>query len=159
MNENVIVKENLGVLSKSGDLRQIVPFLIVLGLFLIIDIPVILYFNKSMYQDQFKRINKSEGPSGIRVYLSAIFAYILLAISIYFFIVRPEMDNYKPEYLNILLKGLVMGLVVYGVYNGTNMATINEWGTKEFIIDTVWGTMLSGTLAISSVYFSKLLGY
>lgn len=141
------------------DKKVIVPFLIVLGLFLIIDVPVILYFNNPMYKAQFKRINKSEGPSGITVYSSAAFAYILLAVGIYYFIVRPEMDNYKPEYLDILLKGLIMGLVVYGVYNGTNMATISEWGIKEFIVDTVWGTMLSGTLAVSSVYFTKLLGY
>ena len=139
--------------------KLIVPFLIVLGLFLVFDIPVILYFNKPMYQAQFKRINKSEGSTGIGVWISAAFAYLLLALGLYIFIVKPEMDNYKPEYLHILLKGLIMGLVVYGVYNGTNMATINEWGVKEFIIDTIWGTMLSGTLAVTSVYFSKLLGY
>jgi uncharacterized membrane protein len=137
--------------------KVIIPFLIVLGLFLVIDVPVILYLNKPMYQAQFTRINKSDSSSGAHIWISAIFAYLLLALGLYIFIVKPEMNNYKPEYLNILLKGLILGLVVYGVYNGTNMATINEWGAKEFIIDTIWGSVLSGTISVSSVYFSKLL--
>lgn len=144
------------------DLKSIVRssmshFIIVLGLFLIIDLPVILYLNNPMYMEQFKRINKGPNPTGKRALLSAMFAYLLLALGLYMFIVRPEKTNFKPDYWNIFIKGLIMGLVVYGVYNGTNMATISEWGTKEFIIDTVWGTILSGVLAVGSVYLIKLL--
>ena len=47
---------------------------------------------------------------------------------------------------------MVLGLVVYGVYNGTNMATIREWGLKEFVVDTVWGTFLSGLISVGSIY-------
>ena len=110
-----------------------------------------------MYDRQFNRINKCSETqmSNLRVYSSAIIAYLLLALGIYVFIIRPEMDNFKQDYLSIIIRGMILGLVVYGVYNGTNMATIKEWGTKEFIADTVWGTMLSGTLAITSVYLVR----
>lgn len=110
-----------------------------------------------MYDAQFDRINmfsKTE-ISKLRLYTSALIAYLLLALGIYVFIIRPEMENYKQDYLNIIIKGMILGLVVYGVYNGTNGSTIKEWGTKEFIVDTVWGTMLSGTLAVTSVYLVK----
>jgi uncharacterized membrane protein len=143
-------------------MNQIVQFVIVLGLFLVIDLPVILYLNKSMYQAQFARINKQDSMSESvnqtqpRVWLSGMFAYLLLALGIYWFVVRPETESVNQtnqvDYLNIALKGGLLGLVVYGVYNGTNMATINEWGTKEFFADTIWGTFLSSSIGLVSVY-------
>ncbi len=139
------------------NIKDFIPFFIVLGLFLIIDIPVITWLNAPMYKKQFKRINKGESKSGIHVWVSAAIAYFLLAFGLYLFIVKPEMSNFKPDYLVIFLKGLAMGLIIYGVYNGTNKATINEWGTYESLIDTIWGTLLNGVLAIGSVYISKLL--
>lgn len=137
--------------------KLILPYIIVLVLFLLIDLPIILYFNKPIYDKQFNRINKCSNNeiSNLQVYSSAIIAYLLLALGIYIFIIRPEMNTYKQDYLNIIIQGMILGLVVYGVYNGTNMATIKEWGVKEFIIDTVWGTILSGTIAGSSVYIVR----
>jgi uncharacterized membrane protein len=138
-------------------IKDYIPFFIVLGLFLILDVPVITWLNAPMYQKQFKRINNGEIKLDTRVWVSAAIAYFLLALGIYLFIVRPELTNFKPDYLIIFLKGLALGLIIYGVYNGTNKATINEWGTFESLIDTIWGTLLNGILAISSVYISKLL--
>lgn len=137
--------------------KVLIPYLIVLILFLLVDLPVILYFNKPMYEAQFNRINKnSSNISKTRIFSSAIFAYLLLALGIYVFIIKQEMDNYKQNYFNITIKGMILGLIIYGIYNGTNMATIKEWGLKEFAIDTLWGTMLTGFLSVTSVYLIKL---
>ena len=133
----------------------IIPFVVIFILFIIIDVPVIVWLNTLMYQKQFKRINKSDINIGIHTWISATIAYLLLTLGLYLFIVRPELTNFKPEYLTIFFKGLSLGLIIYGVYNGTNKATINEWGTVESLIDTTWGTLLSGLLSISSVYITK----
>jgi uncharacterized membrane protein len=133
----------------------VIPFIVILVLFLVIDLPVILYFNKAMYQKQFNRINNGEIKSGPHVWISGAIAYLLLAFGIYFFVVKSELIKEKQDYLKIFSKGLVLGLVIYGIYNGTNKATINEWGTEESIKDTIWGTTLSGLLAVSSVYIMK----
>ena len=133
----------------------VIPFIVILVLFLVIDLPVILYFNKEMYQNQFKRINNGDIKSGPHVWMSGAIAYLLLALGIYFFIVKQELKEEKQNYFKILIRGLVLGLIIYGIYNGTNKATINEFGTKESIIDTIWGTLLSGLLSISSVYILK----
>jgi len=44
--------------------------------------------------------------------------------------------------------GALLGLIVYGVYNGTNMATIPKWGYHMAIQDTLWGCTV---MSISSV--------
>jgi len=134
---------------------EIKYLLVILGLFLIIDIPMISIINGKMYYEQFKRINREEIKIGNHTYLSAIFAYLLLTIGIYNFIVKPEIKKDKIDYLSIFINGMILGLVIYGIYNGTNMATINEWGLKEFIIDTTWGTLLSGILSILSIFIIK----
>jgi uncharacterized membrane protein len=133
----------------------VIPFIVILVLFLVIDLPVILYFNKEMYQNQFKRINNGDIKSGPHIWMSGAIAYLLLALGIYFFIVKQELKEEKQNYFKILIRGLVLGLIIYGIYNGTNKATINEFGTKESIIDTIWGTLLSGLLSVSSVYIIK----
>lgn len=136
-------------------MNKIVSFIIVLGLFLIIDLPVILYLNKPMYQTQFARINKQDSESGPHIWLSGIFAYLLLAIGIYFFVVSSAIANEQVNYWEVAGSGALLGLVIYGVYNGTNMATINQWGLKEFIADTTWGTLLSSVISLLSVYLIK----
>jgi len=133
----------------------IVPYIVILVLFLVIDLPVILYFNKEMYQKQFNRINKGNIKTGAHIWISGAIAYLLLALGIYFFVVKQELVNDNLDYFNIFTNGSVLGLIIYGIYNGTNKATINEWGNKESIIDTIWGTLLSGLLAVSSVYILK----
>jgi uncharacterized membrane protein len=133
----------------------IVPYIVILVLFLVIDLPVILYLNKDMYQKQFIRINKDNINSGSHVWISGAIAYLLLALGIYFFIVKQELVEEKQDYLKIFTKGLVLGLIIYGIYNGTNKATINDWGTEESIKDTIWGTLLSGLLSVSSIYILK----
>lgn len=133
-------------------MNKIISFIIVLGLFLLIDLPVILYLNKPMYQSQFSRINKQNVETGSHIWLSGGFAYLLLALGIYWFIVRPEIDNQSVNYINVFGNGALLGLIIYGVYNGTNMATIHEWGVKEFWVDTIWGTLLSGIISLISIY-------
>ena len=133
-------------------MNKIISFIIVLGLFLLIDLPVILYLNKPMYRAQFARINKQDVEIDSHIWLSGGFAYLLLALGIYWFIVRPEIDNKNVNYLNVFGNGALLGLIIYGVYNGTNMATIHGWGAKEFWVDTIWGTILSGIISLISIY-------
>jgi uncharacterized membrane protein len=78
----------------------VIPFIIILVLFLVIDLPVILYFNKEMYQKQFNRINNGDIKSGTHTWISGAIAYLLLALGIYFFIVKQELTEEKQDYLH-----------------------------------------------------------
>jgi uncharacterized membrane protein len=61
--------------------------------------------------------------------------YLLMTIALYYFVIK---DN-KSIYIAMLL-----GLLIYGVYNGTNIITINSYKLKVAILDTLWGTTLFG---------------
>ena len=111
--------------------------LFILGLIMIIDLPMILFINKDMYMEQLKRINGSDSVFSIRTLFASIICYLLLTFGIYYFGIR------EKNFVNAIL----FGLVVYGVYNTTNLATIQKYGIKESIIDTMWGAILCGLVA------------
>jgi uncharacterized membrane protein len=115
---------------------DIYTFLKILTIFAIIDIPMITYINYDMYKKQLNRIQGASTISQTRVILSAIVVYMLLAFSIYYFAIKCKS----------VLNGFLIGFCIYGVYNGTNLATIKHWGLYESIIDTLWGSILSGVI-------------
>lgn len=131
--------------------QDIKALIIILVLFLVIDIPMITKINHNMYKMQFDRINNcpSYNKSVDNFYYGAIVAYLCLVIGIYYFVVKTNID--KPL-IDIAKKGALFGLVVYGIYNGTNKATIAEFGTSEAIKDTIWGTILCATISVLTVY-------
>lgn len=128
----------------SNDLKMLTIILII---FLIIDLPMIMYINSNMYQIQFKRINI--GPMNVtsRTYISAGLCYLLLVFGIYHFAVKQ----------NSVMNGAILGLILYGVYNTTNLATINNYGIKESIIDTLWGTILCTTISFIAIKLNKYM--
>lgn len=65
--------------------------------------------------------------------LPAIFCYLFLIFSIYYFIFEKKNSDIDSFYL---------GFVIYGVYELTNMAIITDWTWKTVFLDTVWGGIL-----------------
>lgn len=45
------------------------------------------------------------------------------------------------------IKGAVFGLMTYGTYGFTNMATLKDWPLHMTLIDCCWGTLLCGLCA------------
>lgn len=50
------------------------------------------------------------------------------------------------------LNGTLLGLLAYGTYECTNMATLKNWAWPMVISDTLWGGVLSGISAASAVW-------
>ncbi len=44
-----------------------------------------------------------------------------------------------------VLRSAVLGLVAYGVYDMTNMATLRTWSLKLALVDMAWGTAVAAS--------------
>ena len=119
---------------------------IVLVIFIALDLPMILLINNKMYTDQFLKINGSS-YSGVPVIIFGILCYLTLAFGIYYFGVK------QNSYLNAAL----LGFVVYGTYNFTNLATIKNYEIKTGAVDIVWGTTLCFLVTAISLPVIKML--
>ncbi|WP_144186203.1 DUF2177 family protein [Elioraea rosea] len=46
-----------------------------------------------------------------------------------------------------VLLGSALGLLAYGTYDMTNLATLRDWPVLMTVVDIAWGTLLTGTVA------------
>ncbi len=77
-------------------------------------------------------------------YLGAALCYILLIIGINYFIIKPRRS---------VSDAFLLGIVIYGVYETTNLALFKNWSILTVIIDTLWG----GLLFAATTYIVNLL--
>ena len=110
------------------------------GVMLILD-----YIYLTTTSNHFNKIIKDIQGSEIKLkILPAIICYSLLVFALYYFIIKEK----KP-----LLDAFLLGIIIYGVYDATNMAILDNWTWETLFLDTFWG----GFLFIITYYIYKLL--
>jgi uncharacterized membrane protein len=108
--------------------------------FIMID-SVYLYFIKDFFTSQIKLIQGS--PIIINSY-AMIICYIILIFAMNYFIIIPNRS---------ILDAFLFGLIIYGVYETTNMALFSKWSWTTVLIDTLWG----GTLFALTATIIKMI--
>jgi len=104
---------------------------LVISAILLVCIDVIyLSIIKNYFNDQIKQI---QGSTLQLNWVGAVITYIFLVGGLYYFILR----NHKP-----VSDAFLFGLVIYGVYEYTNLTLFKNWRILTTIIDTLWGGIL-----------------
>ena len=115
-------------------------------IFLIIDVIWLSFSVKSFY-----RPNIGHLLLDTPVMWAAILFYLIYVIGLAVVIIEPSLDYQNTQ--KFLIKAFMFGLVAYGTYNLTNMATIKGWSPNVVFVDMIWG----GSLTAFSSYFGILL--
>lgn len=55
-----------------------------------------------------------------------------------------------------LVAGVALGLLAYGTYDMTNLATLKGWSLQISLIDLAWGGFLSGSAALAGYWAVSL---
>lgn len=74
--------------------------------------------------------------------------YLCYAAGIVFLAVRPLQADVTLA--SVALHGAVVGFLAYGTYDMTNLATIRDWPAVVSLVDLVWGTCLTATVAVAA---------
>ena len=109
-------------------------------IFIVLDF-VYLNLIKGYFDNQIKMVQGS--PIKIN-YLGAALCYILLIFGINYFIIKPRKS---------VSDAFLLGIIIYGVYETTNLALLKNWKILTVIIDTLWG----GILFAATTYIVNLL--
>lgn len=97
-----------------------------------------------------KAVKHIQGGDDMRLNIySGILCYVIMIIGLVF-ITFTQLSRYGSlrslSYLNKLQYALrfggVLGFVIYGVFNTTNMAIFKRYSIPLAIIDIIWGTIL-----------------
>ncbi|MCB9813280.1 MAG: DUF2177 family protein [Pseudomonadales bacterium] len=88
--------------------------------------------------------------------VAALIFYIIYIFSMVVLIIAPAIQ--KGSFITAILTGALFGLCAYATYDLTNLATIKDWPLIVTIVDLIWGTLLSATIAgVSYLILTKWL--
>jgi uncharacterized membrane protein len=79
------------------------------------------------------------------LWAAALAFYLMYAAGLVWFAVRPQRD--QPLVRRAALAGALLGLVAYGTYDLSNLATLNGWPVHIVLVDMVWGAVVSAASA------------
>jgi uncharacterized membrane protein len=89
--------------------------------------------------------------SPLKVYTpAAVASYALMIFGVWFLAVRPS----ETDWLAAAGRGAALGLVMYGVYDMTNLATLTKYPLNYAITDMIWGTVLCAVTAAAATYLT-----
>ena len=108
---------------------------------------IFLYTGK-VFGNMIKNIQKGE-PMKTRM-IPGILCFFVLAFG-YTYFVLPKIRD-EAIVLDSLKYGAVFGLVVYAVYDLTNLATFGKYATSTAIVDLLWGGVLGFLISILGAF-------
>ena len=115
-----------------GRLEKIKNSLEMYMIFILLTLLVLDSIYLGIHSTFFKQmLEKIQGPMKFRL-LPAIMVYVYLTLLVY------KLIQYKVSDRDVFL----LGLCVYGIYEGTNYAILNGWPPYLFFVDTLWGGIL-----------------
>ena len=117
-------------------------------IFLIIDVIWLSFSVKSFY-----RPNIGHLLLDTPVMWAAILFYLIYVLGLAVVIIEPSLDYQNTQMF--LFKAFMFGLVAYGTYNLTNMATIKGWSPNVVFVDMIWGGSLTAFSSYFGILFAK----
>jgi uncharacterized membrane protein len=82
--------------------------------------------------------------------------YLLYLSGVVVFAIRPALA--AGSLARAAGLGAFLGLVAYGTYDLTNLATLRAWPAGLSIIDMIWGTCLTATTAVCGFWVANRFG-
>ncbi len=80
--------------------------------------------------------------------------YLFYVAGIVGFAVLPAVS--AQSWLWALIAGVALGLIAYGTYDMTNLATLKGWSLPMSLMDMAWGGALTGVAALGGYFAVKL---
>ena len=97
---------------------------------LILDALYLSFIGKPLFDKMIKNISKKEPSYNV---FGIIGSYLFLILGLQYFIINKKMT---PN------DAFILGLVIYGVFDMTNLALFEDYDIKVAIIDILWGAIL-----------------
>ncbi|WP_395055333.1 DUF2177 family protein [Polaromonas sp.] len=88
--------------------------------------------------------------------LPAAVFYLLYPVGLVVFAVRPGLD--KQDWTHCAALGAFFGLLAYGTYDLSNLATLKGWPWQLTLVDMLWGAALSCGSALAGYAAARAWG-
>ena len=126
-------------------------YLIALIVFSLIDVVWLVFISRKLYREKIGHLMADK----VNVPAAAIF-YLLFFAAIVFFVINPAAE--RQSVLYALGAGAFFGLVTYGTYDLTNLATLRNWPVSMTVIDLIWGSFVTASTCGLTTWISGRIG-
>jgi len=126
-------------------------FAIALPVFLAIDMLWLGVIARNFYKQQIGSLLKDDVN-----WMAALIFYVIFLCGLIVFVIQPAMD--KKSWIDALKFGALFGLVTYATYDLTNLAVAKNWPLPVTIVDLIWGTVLSASVATITYVIAQKIG-
>ena len=130
--------------------KSVILYLATFGVFFIIDLVWLLVMNSRFYKIQLSELMAEKVK-----WLPAILFYLLFIVGVLLLVVLPAVDH--GTWTTALLLGGLLGMISYGTYDLTNLASIRNWPLKVSIVDIIWGSVLAALVSTISFFIAVAL--
>lgn len=113
--------------------------------FLLIDFIWLKYIALSFYRSNIGHL-MTDKPNLV---VAGLF-YLVYVVGVVILAVNPALE--KQSWTLAMLYGGLLGLVAYGTYDITNLATLKNFPPIVAIVDMIWGTVLTASVATISYF-------
>ena len=131
--------------------RFLLSYAVTLPIFFAIDLVWLAVVAKGFYRQHLGHLLAPQVN-----WAAAILFYLVFIAGIVFFAVRPALETHSA--MRALAYGAFFGFLAYATYDLTNQATIRDWPLVVTVVDLVWGSVLSATVAYLSYQVSSRIG-
>jgi uncharacterized membrane protein len=122
-------------------------YIYVLLTIIIADALWLLVITKNFYKSQLGHLFADKVS-----YWPIIIFYPLFAFGLYYFVVKTSSGVSE-----VIVKGLIFGVICYVTYDLTNQATMKDWPYIVTVVDILWGGFIGMAASLASYYLSKML--
>ena len=119
----------------------VIAYLATLVSFLVIDAIWLGLIAKKFYAAQLGPLMREDV-----LFLPAGIFYLFYSAGIVLLAIRPEQTGLSLS--SVAFYGAAVGLIAYGTYDVTNLATLKNWPVLMSVVDFIWGMCISSTVAI-----------
>ena len=130
--------------------EQVLTVVISAVVMIVLDSVYLTSAGAKVFQPLIKKIQGSPLKLNIP---GAILAYIGLVLAINMFVLLQPKIPEKKKYL----LAFFLGLCIYVVYEGTNLAVLKNWSWTAVSLDSIWGAILFLLTALVTVKVMKVI--
>ena len=118
-------------------------------LFLAIDMVWLLWLGRGFYVSEIGNLLRQPPNFG-----AAGAFYILYVTGLMIMVIWPAVQAQSAQ--QAFIQGALLGLIAYGTYDLTNLAVMKGFTTKIALIDMIWGTVLTASVATLTTWIGTL---
>jgi len=125
-------------------MSNLLPYLVGIGGYLVLDGIWLGLLMNGFYRSQLQGLARVSGDRMDPNWWAASVVYLLLGVGL-----AALVTSRAGGAGSALLTGAAFGLVVYGVYDCTNLSTLRDWPVLLTVVDIAWGTVASAACALA----------